>query len=636
MARSTTEKQSAGSSTALENTATAKNTHSFSSPHAIQTLDQIPVPALKLLVSLGPTLRLAAQWIDVLLWKTDKRRSVLLVLLWNSLCLWTGSLLSLGIPCFVLYRLGHSWLAVRTARKKREAVEKQRQEQRDKNKKREDDDEEDRSERDVLPISRKIKSESHVSLDDTLQDIEKVNQFVELIRSQWHEYTRWFHEQPVVFVLTVLAYASPVWWILCYLLGVQGILALVGSLLLLAPSGYLERIICVIQRNTVTRHLLAAIWTYGVTFTAKLTRQKREKKKKRGWKAWWNDVLTCAKQQRIAGETLEPTDRKKTSQVEMIFQFEIYENQRWWLGVNWTTNMMPSERTPWTDSQLKPITSKEDIQLPESTLQEQPENGSTVSKVWSWVDGDWWVDMTGELQNKVDHNGWEYGNNAWKQTSGTPGMQTFTRRRRWCRRARLVEHRMHVPEVADKVRTKGKEQIRSMQHNYPYLDNTLPAYYTSEEDKKTHLKRIHRLSKWLDNAVPHSPIPLGVDSLLGFIPLIGGVIGSIFALYQIYLSTLFGVPLWLVSRMLYNVMVDFLFTLVPLIGGILHMFYKTNTYNYQELVQWLDHPNPPTYADKVKEPSDAVSPTPTTITWHQLGRDVYQRLTFKKMEKKPE
>ncbi|OBZ82953.1 Peroxisomal membrane protein PEX30 [Choanephora cucurbitarum] len=449
MTQSTVEKQSTGSSTALENTPSTKSNSSFSSPHAIQTLDQIPVPVLKLLVSLGPTLHLAAKWIDVLLWKTDRRYSVLLVLLWNSLCLWTWPLLTLGIPCFILYRLGYSWLAVRTARKKREAMEKQRQEQREKKKIEDDDEEEDRSEKDVLPISRKIKSQNHVSLDDTMQNIQKVNQFVESIRSQWYDHTKWFHEQPIVFVLTVLAYACPVWWTLCYLLGVQGMLAMTGTLIILLPSGYPEKVLWVIQRNKITRHALAAIWTYGITCTAKLTSQKREEKKK-GWKAWISDFLTRTRQQRIAWETLEPTDKKKGSQVEMIFQFEVYENQRWWLGVNWTTNMMPSERTPWTDNQLKPIASKEDIKLPESTLQEQPENGCTISKVWSWVDGDWWVDMTGELQNKVDHNGWEYGNNAWKQTSGTPGMQTFTRRRRWCRRARLVEHVITAPAKEDK------------------------------------------------------------------------------------------------------------------------------------------------------------------------------------------
>ena len=122
--------------------------------------------------------------------------------------------------------------------------------------------------------------------------------------------------------------------------------------------------------------------------------------------------------------------------------------------MDWTTNMMPSERAPWTDNQLAPVQSKEGFELPPSseTVQYRPVAGTdgvaikqTTKKVWSWADGDWWVDMTGEIQGRVDRNGWEYGNNAWKQLTGHPAMQTFTRRRRWSRRARLVERRFEKP-----------------------------------------------------------------------------------------------------------------------------------------------------------------------------------------------
>lgn len=60
--------------------------------------------------------------------------------------------------------------------------------------------------------------------------------------------------------------------------------------------------------------------------------------------------------------------------------------------------------------------------------------------------------MTGELQGRVDRNGWEYGNNAWKQMSGIPGSHTYTRRRRWCRRARVVERRVEEREDDDGLR----------------------------------------------------------------------------------------------------------------------------------------------------------------------------------------
>lgn len=114
---------------------------------------------------------------------------------------------------------------------------------------------------------------------------------------------------------------------------------------------------------------------------------------------------------------------------------------------------MASERRPWTDNQMKPISGKEDFNLPEATvenIQIDSKVHRTVNKVWSWVDGNWWVDMTGESNGQIDHNGWAYGNNAWKQLSGTPGMQSYTRTRKWCRRAKLVVREVDEPISNDK------------------------------------------------------------------------------------------------------------------------------------------------------------------------------------------
>lgn len=63
---------------------------------------------------------------------------------------------------------------------------------------------------------------------------------------------------------------------------------------------------------------------------------------------------------------------------------------------------------------------------------------STV-KSWVWNDRDWWIDMTGELEDQVDPNGWKYSNNKWQNTMNMPGPHSFTRQRRWCKRAKLIE-----------------------------------------------------------------------------------------------------------------------------------------------------------------------------------------------------
>lgn len=466
------------SSTAPESNNSNNETLSFSSPYTVQTLDQIPIPLLKLLVVLGPTLQCISRLIDILMWRTSQpRQSVLIVLLWIMSCLWTWQLLAFGLPMLILYKLGKDWLSVKTSKSRREAMEKARSEQRQLREEKlkrdryhdEEDDEvsrlqQQKEEEDEL-ISRKIRPEGQVSLDDTLQDLVIVNGFIDHVVLNLKRV--WIHldgskSDTVVSVLSILLYTWPVWIILNWILGAHMILAIVGAGLLISPSPWFNTIILAMRRNIILKHLLAATWAYGVAFitttVGHLSWPQKSVKKTIVVKNWIFSVLSRAKTEKSKALKLIETDGNNVdvstgTRSEMIFQFEVFENQRWWLGVNWTTNMMPSERSPWTDNLLKPIPSKEQFQLPEATVKTSTHtinNESvkrTTSKVWSWADGDWWVDMTGELAGKIDHNGWEYGNNAWKQMSGLPGIQTFTRRRRWCRRARLVEREIDQVET---------------------------------------------------------------------------------------------------------------------------------------------------------------------------------------------
>ncbi|KAG1152377.1 hypothetical protein G6F37_000211 [Rhizopus arrhizus] len=419
---------------------------SFSSPYTVQTIDQIPTPVLKLLVSLGPLLSHVAQFVQVVMWKSQQPRlSVLLVLGWVALCLWTWQILALGPPALILYKLGHDWLTVRTNRARREKLERVRQEQR---KKVDEEEEEARkaSEEKEL-ISRKIRPQGYVSLDDTLADLVVINHFLDAFSRQMERGTQVLHETNPLSILSVLMYAAPIWIVLNWWWGPQIVLALVGSLVLISPSPWFAVMMHAMLRNVVFKHLLIAFWAYGVAVVTSVLRFDLQFKD-RVRTVFSRAVSTRTKAVKWM-EKKEVVQESKGNRSEMIFQFEVFENQRWWLGVHWTTNMMPNERGPWTDSQLKPITNKDDFKLPEGdtkvtyrNVSEKETIKTTIHKTWTWADGDWWVDMTGELQGKVDQNGWEYGNNAWKQPSGVPGLQTFTRRRRWCRRARLVEREM--------------------------------------------------------------------------------------------------------------------------------------------------------------------------------------------------
>lgn len=79
---------------------------------------------------------------------------------------------------------------------------------------------------------------------------------------------------------------------------------------------------------------------------------------------------------------------------------------------------------------------------------------------------------------------------------------------------RKVAENLHVPELVDTVRIRGTDQLTSYSKQFPYLKQTFPATRMSDRKRKKRLNRIGRIAGWLDSAVPSSPIPLGIDSIL--------------------------------------------------------------------------------------------------------------------------
>ncbi|ORZ01548.1 hypothetical protein BCR43DRAFT_522381 [Syncephalastrum racemosum] len=199
---------------------------------------------------------------------------------------------------------------------------------------------------------------------------------------------------------------------------------------------------------------------------------------------------------------------------------------------------------------------------------------------------------------------------------------------------RMILKRLHLQEKAESIRPRGTARQTSIEKRYAYLQNTTPKKQMSEKQRTKLLHRIEKIANWLDNAVPHSPIPLGLDSLLSFIPFIGGFIGAIFTAYQVYLSTLFGIPLWLLTRMLVNLTIDLAIGSIPMVGAFADMFYKANLWNYEALVDWLDQDTATTAPGAATTSDQASSSTAhgtakvgRELTWTEIFRDATHMYT---------
>lgn len=78
-------------------------------------------------------------------------------------------------------------------------------------------------------------------------------------------------------------------------------------------------------------------------------------------------------------------------------------------------------------------------------------------------------------------------------------------------RNRSTEHPQHQTEFKIPRVQKHKTEF---ENNFPFLDRRTPAQSMSVTDAQRHLKKIRTVANWLDNAVPYSPIPIGLDTFV--------------------------------------------------------------------------------------------------------------------------
>ncbi|KDQ57729.1 hypothetical protein JAAARDRAFT_35415 [Jaapia argillacea MUCL 33604] len=88
--------------------------------------------------------------------------------------------------------------------------------------------------------------------------------------------------------------------------------------------------------------------------------------------------------------------KKKVETPPIRFLFTLYENQRWWMGLDWTSALLPSERPSWSSPLplLQPVSPPAIFSLPPDTQVYLHDN--KVGRVkrtarWEWEEGEWRV-----------------------------------------------------------------------------------------------------------------------------------------------------------------------------------------------------------------------------------------------------
>ncbi|KAJ6558585.1 integral peroxisomal membrane peroxin-domain-containing protein [Mycena vulgaris] len=233
--------------------------------------------------------------------------------------------------------------------------------------------------------------------------------------------------------------------------------------------------------------------------------------------------LPLASQSAISSAAAAATPTKS-----LRFLFTVYENQRWWMGLDWTAALLPAERPSWCSKTQNAVAPPNAFVLPDDTTMylPGPDGKSRVKRCakWSWEEDEWRVmvrkegatalsrvekplpsdkeenpgllmkaavkmressghppvdesegdkasaDSEEEEEELVtDEDGWVYGDNKWEKPSAKGGMGKYTRFRRWSRVAIVSETAEPVPEgeveVAPQIRSASP--ISSVQSTSP-------------------------------------------------------------------------------------------------------------------------------------------------------------------------
>ncbi|CEO99827.1 hypothetical protein PBRA_007561 [Plasmodiophora brassicae] len=115
-----------------------------------------------------------------------------------------------------------------------------------------------------------------------------------------------------------------------------------------------------------------------------------------------------------------------------------YENQRFWLGRGWLSQMLPTDRPTWSDADGN-----------EELPRDHPAFDLPSDRHWVW-EGPWKIDK-GQLRPPdlgpcVDANGWEYAHDFPRQYTHKRRWTDNVRRRRWYRVRRLISNDAHATE----------------------------------------------------------------------------------------------------------------------------------------------------------------------------------------------
>ena len=125
------------------------------------------------------------------------------------------------------------------------------------------------------------------------------------------------------------------------------------------------------------------------------------------------------------------------------------------------------------------------------------------------------------------------------------------------------------------------------------VDSAGKVQAVEEEGVRQTRERLKWLAWLLDSSipVPGTSFTIGIDALIGLVPVLGDLIGVLLSSYILGEAARLGAPRSLLMRMAFNVGVEGVVGIIPLAGDAFDAAWKANQKNVRLLDAWLDRPD---------------------------------------------
>jgi uncharacterized protein DUF4112 len=122
--------------------------------------------------------------------------------------------------------------------------------------------------------------------------------------------------------------------------------------------------------------------------------------------------------------------------------------------------------------------------------------------------------------------------------------------------------------------------------------DAVPPVRNMAERKRRARERLHTLSRLLDAAVevPLLRTRVGLDALLGTVPVAGDLISAAIGLYLVAQARELGASRWLQTRMIGNLLLDAALGVVPVAGDVADIYFKAHMRNLRLLQKEIGEP----------------------------------------------